>query len=116
MFLRNISELEGYHIANNHYYILPYSFLIGIVLTTIDNGCVLVTLDFLLLIKRSFSWRILSSKTLAGSLLGFCGTSFPCIAHCNMLFFNCLPFIAYNFNVSLKVIGLPLSLNWSSNA
>ena len=58
------------------------------------------------LIKQNACWFVIR----------FCGTSFPCIAHCNMLFFNCLPFIAYNFNVSLKVIGLPLSLNWSSNA
>ena len=67
--------------------------IIGIVITTVNNGCVLITLDFLLFDHAFFLLTNLFKQTLAGSSLGSCGTSFPCIAHCNMLFFNYFPFI-----------------------
>ena len=77
------------------------------------EDALLSRLIFFSLIKRSFSWRILSSKTLAGSSLGSCGTSFPCIAHCNMLFFNCFPFIVFNqYQISATVLRIS-SIIWN---
>lgn len=40
-----------------------------------------------------FSFQIFSRRSEAGSSLGFCGTSLPCIAHCKMLFLSCFPSI-----------------------
>ena len=44
--------------------------IIGIVFTTVNNGCVLITLDFLLLNQAFFLLTNLFKQTLAGSSLG----------------------------------------------
>ena len=79
--------------------------IIGIVFTTVNNGCVLITLDFLLLNQAFFLLTNLFKQTLAGSSLGSCGTSFPSIAHCNMLFFNCFPFIVLFIQFNSPQVG-----------
>ena len=50
-------------------------------------------LIFFSLTNFAFSTLMRSRSTDAGSSLGSCGTSFPCIAHLSMLFLSCFPFI-----------------------
>lgn len=56
------------------------------------------------LISCSFSARMRSSSTEAGSSLGSCGTSLPCTAICRMEFFSCCPVIFSSLSMWLSPV------------
>ena len=57
----------------------------------------LLSVIFFSFTSFAFSLRILSSRTDAGSSLGFWGTRRPSMASCRIEFFNCCAFIAPRF-------------------